>query len=391
MRNNKMRLCMIALFTMAICLLPASAVKAETALAISFGTINYEELTMKVYNNNNTIVYYSTDNETWTEVEGTYDSTNKYYEMDISWVSSTADITLYFKGDTVKTIKSITLPAQNTSISIDYDKVDGSFTFSDAEEANSFEWRKSTDYNWNSVDVEETSTSYKSFLKTIENFKLAGASIIIRIPQVIGTGIDDVGMRSSKEVTVSIAARAAAPIVKVNSTKLTLNTTTAMEYYDSASDLWIECSAAISLEEVAPKVLYTNGAKAATVLIRKAATTATTYSKTATIIIPGQAAAPSIGDSSADVTYYSMNSKLMLQFNKATATNMYEYAIVKADDDFDVTKASWKTVKASTVLTISSTTAPEGCTVYVRKKGTDATTTVDLVLSSAINNFIVKY
>lgn len=388
---NIVKLQIIAVLTFMLCFETVFVANASTALAISFGTINYELQTMQVYSNNNTVVYYSTDNSTWSELEGAYDSQSKSYTMDISWVSQTSDTTLYFKGDVNKTVKDITLPAQNSSFSADYDKVDGTFTFNNAEEADTFEWRKSTDYNWTTVDMEETSNSYNSFLNTVEKFKVMGASIIIRLPQEIGTGINDVGMPPSKEDSVTISARTAAPTIKVNSTKLTLNTTTAMEYYDSSSELWIECTGIMSLEDIAPQVLYDNGAKAATIKIRKEATTSSPYSKTAYVKIPGQDAAPKIGDSSAAVTYYYMNSKLMLQFNKASSKDIYQYTIIKSGADFDASTANWRNVSTSDVLTITNTTAPDGCTIYVRKKGTDAEDDTDLELASAVNSFTVKY
>lgn len=375
-----------------LCNFPVVSVNADTAAAVSFGTINYELLTLQVFNNNNAVVFYSTDNSNWTEVEGVYNSTTKSYSMDISWVSSASDVTLYFKGDTVKTVKSLVLPAQNASFGVDYDRAEGSFTFNNAEEANSFEWRKNTDYSWKTVDLNEPSSSYKAFIKTIDQFKIKGASILVRLPQILGTGADDVGMRASKAVSITITARTAPPVLKVNSSKLTINTTAAMEYYDNNSDLWIECSASIGLDEIAPQVLYSNGAAAATVRIRKAATSLSPCSKTAVLTIPAQKAAPTIGDSSADITYYSMNSKLMLQFNKASSANRYEYVIIKDGYGFEPATAAWKTVSSSGLMTISASSAPGGSTVYVRKKGTDANSSgAGLILASATGSFTVHY
>lgn len=388
---SKIKLYVLLFAAIMLCSTPALIAKAETASAITFGTINYELLTMQVFNNNNTIVYYSTDNSTWTEVDGAYNGTTKSYSMDISWISNTSDATLYFKGDVFKTIKTITLPMQNNTFDVNFDKVEGSFTFNNAEESDVFEWRKSSDYNWQTVDMEENSSTYTKFLTMIEKFRVSGATIVLRLPQVIGTGVNNVGMRPSKEDSITIAARANAPTVKVNSSKLTLTTTTIMEYYDTTNGLWLECSGTMHLEDIAPDVLYENGATATTLKIRKTATTSSTYSKTQNLYIPAQKAAPVIGDSSSDVTYYYMNSKLMLQFNKASATNMYEYAIIKEYADFNVSTAAWKAVKATNVLTLSSSVAPNGCTVYVRKKGTDAATNISLVLASATNSFTVKY
>jgi hypothetical protein len=391
---KKLRLISIfVLFSLLLCMMPVNKGYAAGATAVSFGEVNYETLTLQVYNNNNNVVYYSTDNSNWSEIEGGYHSTAKAYTFDISWVASTTDVTLYFKGDVVKTVKTITLPMQNSSINVEYDKVEGEFTFSEVEESDYFEWRKATDYYWNKVSFSESSSSYQTFLTTMESLRTKGAKLIIRTPQVIGLGAGDVGMRPSAEITITIPARAAAPTVKVNSSKLTLTTTVAMEYYDLTSDLWMECDGDMPIEDIAPKALYDNGGKSVTLFLRKSATASAPFSKTQKLIIPGQAGAPTIGGSSSDVTYYYLNSKLVMQFNNASATKVYEYTIVKEDKEFNITSASWKSVTTTSLMTLSKSLVPIDSTIYVRKKGTDENTTknVNLSLSSAINSFVVTY
>ncbi len=366
---------------------------AAAASAITFGTIDYENLTLQVYNNNNDIVYYSADNTNWEELDAAYNNSSSSYFMDISWVSTTNDTLLYFKGDTVKTVKQITLPAQNTDFMAEYNKVDNEFTFSSMDDANYFEWRKAANYYWNKVSFVESSASYQNFMDTIEGFRLKGAKIIIRIPQIMGTGVTNVGSRPSTEISITIPSQSAAPSVKVNSSKLTLNTSTSMEYYDTGSGLWMECESTMLLSEIAPSVLYENGASPVTLSIRKEATTSSPYSKTLKLKIPAQAAAPTIGGSSYDVTYYYLNGKLVLQFNNASSSNPYEYAIIRYDDDFFVEKANWKTVTSSALMTLTTSVAPDDCTIYVRKKGTDENSNMNipLVLSSAVNSFTVTY
>lgn len=366
---------------------------AAEASAISFGTIDYENLTLQIYNKNNGIVYYSTDNSTWSELEGGYDTTTKSYMMDISWVSLTTDVTLYFKGDTAKTVKSITLPMQNSSIGVEYDKAEGEFTFSEVEEADYFQWRKITDYNWYTVSFNENSSSYKSFLATMESLRIKGAKILFRTPQVIGTGAGNTGIRPSAEITITIPARGAAPSVKINTSKLTLSTTSSIEYYDAENDLWMECDGVMSIEDIAPKALYENGGKAVTLQLRKAATASAANSKIQKLVIPGQTAAPTIGGSINDVTYYYINTKLVLQFNNASEKNVYEYAIVKAEDDYNPGSVVWRSVNSSKILNISTVSAPDGSTVYVRRKGTDENTAkkISVVLPSATNSFTVSY
>ena len=373
--------------------LPAVSTKADTVSVVSIGAIDYESLTMQIYNNNNNIVSYSTDKSNWTDVEGAYSNANSSYTMDISWISVTSDVTLYFKGDVVKTVKSITLPAQNKDFSIIYNKAEGEFTFNEIGDANCFEWRKSSDYSWTTVSLDETSTSYLEFNTKMGQLRVKGASIIFRLPQEKGTGSGNPGTRQSSEKTISITIRGTAPTVKVNSSKMTINTTTAMEYCDLLTGLWVECEGAMSLEEIAPKTLYENGGNSVTLMIRKTATSSAPYSKTQYLTIVGQAAAPVLGDSSSDVTYYYLNSKLVMQFNNASSTNIYEYAIVKSSSTFSLTSASWKSVATTKILTLSTNSAPDGCKIYIRKKGTDGNISAktSVILSSAVNSFTVKF
>ncbi|MDF2540344.1 MAG: hypothetical protein K0S47_62 [Herbinix sp.] len=371
----------------------AAQTMAESASAVSIGKIDYDALTLQIYNNLNSIVYYSTDQTTWYEVEGYYNDTTKSYTMDISWISDSSDATLSFKGDMVNTVKTITIPEQNSDFKVTFDKVEGEFLFTNAEEIDTFEWRKASDYAWTKVSLDESSSSYQNFLDIIELFRTKGVKLNIRTSQISGTGINNAGMRPSKEVMITITPRAVAPSLKVNASKMMINTTAAMEYYDTMTSLWMECTSSMLLEELAPSALYEYGAKNVTLQIRKAATAADTYSKTAFITIPGQSAPPSIGDNSCEVTYYYMNSKLILQFNKASSSNAYEYAIIKEYDDYNVSTASWKSVTSSKIMTISNITAPEGCTVYVRRKGIDANAAknVSLILPSEVNRFHVDY
>ena len=366
---------------------------AGTASPVSAGVIDYENLTMQVYANNNSVVFYSTDKATWTVLDAPYNTNDGSYQMDISWVSEAKAAVLYLKGDVVKTVVSLELPVQDKDFKVVYDKAEGEFTFDNTRDYNYFEWRKASDYNWMTVSLNETSASFQNFLAIMETFKTKGASILCRLPQRTGSGINNPGERPSKAVSVKIIARSNAPAIKVNASKLTLNTSSSMEYYNKTLATWIECNSSMSLEDIAPSVLYRNGAGTVTLMIRRAATNSLPYSKTAYLTISGQAAAPVIGDSNCDVTYYYLNSKLVMQFNKASATNRYEYAIVKKGTDFNAASARWRLVSTSKLMTLTKSTAPDGCTIYVRKKGTDANTSksIELILASDTNSFKVGY
>ena len=374
--------------------LPSSYVKAaDTAQAVKIGKIDYDAFTMLVYTKGNSVVSYSTNKNTWYEVEGHKTAENDAYIMDISWVSQTTDTTVYFKGDRVTTIVSVTLPAKDSTFKVNYNKVDEDFTFENCEEATSFQWRKATDYSWKTVSFETFSSSYRDFLATIGKLQVKGAKIIFRIPQVPGVNDSMVGSRPSKEVTVALTRRTNAPNVSVNSSKLTLNTSTSMEYYNEKMKAWMECDKTMTVEELAPLALYKNGGKNVTLMIRMAATASRTYSKTAYLTINGQKAAPTLGGSNADVSYWYQNGRLMLKFNSATSNDVYSYTIVKPGNTLDITKASFTLMKTDKAKTITQTAAPEGSIIYIRKQGTNANASrgIELELSSELISFKVSY
>ncbi|MGB4660286.1 MAG: hypothetical protein WBI07_14000 [Mobilitalea sp.] len=82
-RKIKNHLPIVLLLFLFLSIVPSAKASAADAATVSFGKIDYENLTMQIYNNSNSIVYYSTDNTTWVIVEGSYDTTSKAYTMDI--------------------------------------------------------------------------------------------------------------------------------------------------------------------------------------------------------------------------------------------------------------------------------------------------------------------
>lgn len=396
-KNNILKLvCVFALALMTVARIPSMKVKAEettSKTAVSIGTIDYDAFTMQVSFNGNGIIYYSTDKVTWFEVEGNKSADNKSILMDISWVSSTEDKTLYFKGDKVVTVILVTLPAKDTSFKVTYSKAEGDFTFDNYDEATSFEWKKANDYNWKLVTLDESSTSYKKFLSDIEGLLIKGGKINLRIPQVLGKSETAPGARPSKEITITLAKRANAPSVKVDAKKMSINTSASMEYYNESSKRWIDCDKNMLVEDIAPSVLLTNGAKTVTIMIRIAATEKTSYSKTAYLTIPGQTSAPSIGGSASDLSYWYQNGKLVLAFNKASSTSAYGYAIVKPGQDFDVNTTKFVSVSSAKGRTIALSAAPEGSVVYIRKLGNNENVNknIKLELASEYTSFKVTY
>ena len=113
---NKILTKRIALFLMAVCLIAGcaflSGVKASAAdtsttapaaREVSVTEINYDNLTMTVDMGGNSILYYSKDDKTWYEMEGSDMTASTRAEgtkvMDIAWMTTTKDTSIYLKGD----------------------------------------------------------------------------------------------------------------------------------------------------------------------------------------------------------------------------------------------------------------------------------------------------
>lgn len=374
---------------------PSITTYAATAAEVEITAIDYEKLTLTLKPNGNNIVYFSTNKTKWSEVEAK-DNTQLDWVMDISWVSASKEVTLYFKGDIETEIVEVKLPKMNTSIKAKFDKVDGTITFSNIGNAEHFQWRKNTDYTWHTVPLDETHTDYKAFIKQLETFRVKGAKIVIRTVSVNGTPTS-LGERPSKEITVSITKRGNVPSVKVNIKTLKLNTTVKQEYSEDNGTTWKECFKTMELADIAPSVLYNNGTPGTdkTILFRTIATNTAPHSKVLTLNIPGQKKAPVIGGKeSSTVSCYTEDDKyFFLQFKDASANLQYEYVIIKPGKEFNATKAAWKTVKNSKLIKMSKKSVPEGTTVYIRYKGVaqNVSKGIELQLPSGYNSLNVTY
>ena len=376
--------------------------RAEEAGAVSVGETDYEELTMRIYTNGNSIVYISTDNrKSWAEIEGSSDSdgTGTYIEMDISWASPSSAVKLYFKGNSNKNEVSCTLPKQDSSFKVKFDKVSGDFVMTTDSETEYFYWRKASDYNWTKVPFEAYSKNgeYKAFLETVESLRFKGAKLVFRLGQIKGSSDTAMGERPGKEVSVSITKFSSAPSVKLNINKLTLNTKDTMEYtLDISSGKWTSCEKTMELGQLAPQVYLENGsASSATIYFRVAQTEKRAASLIGSITIPAQTAGPEAGASGKDVTVTENadTGKLDLQFKTASADNMLEYCVIKPDKEFELSKAKWKVIKNNKTVSLTKKAAPDGTVIYFRYKGIaqNVNKGIEMKLPSQYVTFTVKW
>lgn len=357
---------------------------------VSVVKIDYDGLWMEVSPGGNSAVYYSDKNKkVWSEamVNGA-GTTNGNYLIDISWIKATSATEITLKGDKNEEIVSVKLPARESKYKIKFDKAKGVLTFTGMPSGvEDIQWRKATSYDWETVSIADAGKEDSDFAKEIEKLRTAGASIYVRTKGTESTlnedGTLDPGTRPGKEIKLSISKFASAPKIKINGTKMNVNTTNSMEY-SLNNENWTATTKSMTIEQIAPAAVGTSPTPV-TVFFRKKETSRAPHSKTFVLEVPAQRPAPT----AAEVTYESKEGKFLLDFKTASKEAQYEYAVVKNGVTFDPAKASWKSVVKAKTISISSKTAPAGSKIYVRKKTIKQTSTTDFELASACMVIVV--
>lgn len=290
-----------------------------TASPVSLAGLDFNSMEITLDMNGNAILYYSTNRKTWNEADSTMitDSNGKNQMLyDISWVSMSGKATLYFRGNLDRTTCAVPIPAYNKKFKAKFDKTDGTFDFENTEGVEIIRWRKITDYAWNYIWAEhgkaeqeikgvDTDPYYKKYgitgkVQKLEDFesdvmrmRVKGTKLMFQmVPMARIKDVSD-GAPPSKEVKVSIPALKAAPNIKVNVKKLTVNSTEKQQWSTTRSSIdtnWQNCTKAMSIESIAPEAA--SGSAMQTVYFRTAATSSASASKVTTLEIPARAAAP---------------------------------------------------------------------------------------------------
>ncbi len=385
--------------------------ETPTPAPVQAQSIDYDDLWLYVDPGENTMVYYSDKSKkVWSEAliaEASSDAVRAtgnegLFCIDISWLKATSKGEINLKGDVNEEIVKVEIPARESKYKVKFNKGQGTLTFTSVPGgATYFQWRKATSYTWSDPVLitdaakDGSGTEAKSdFCKELEKFRVSGASIYVRIlgengkntttmTDGVSTTTFDVGQRPGKEIKINITKRANAPKIKINGSKLTVNTTTSMEYSTDQGNTWKDTDKAMTLEKLAPGVLVTDvnpNPTNQTVWVRKKAKGTTPYSKPFILTIPAQDTAPVLGT---DFTVESQADKFYLNFLKASKANPYEYTVVKTGTTLNPAKTSWKSVVASKQIALSPRTAPPGSTIYVRKKEVKLTKYTDQKLASA--------
>lgn len=377
----------------------ATADDANTVGPVTLESLDYNTMEITLNTNGNVVIYYSTNKKTWYEADATITSSKKDDKQihtilyDISWLAYGK--TVYFRGNIDKTTCMVKLPASNKKLKVKFSKVDGTFDFDNTDGAEIIRWRKTTDYNWHYVwldsqkadttisssSIGDDETYYKKYgeigaVQSMQNFvnevrtlRAKAVKLLFQTVPIIWTNGNE-GMPPSKEVKVSIPALKAAPNIKVNVKKLTVNTTVKQQWSVSHSALdtdWTNCSKTMKISELASKAAI--GETDQTIYFRLAATSSVGASKIATLAVPARAEAPEAPISVNMITPASIKKKASanIQFSNVPSEG-YEYCIIKAGA-LDESRAAWKTIKTSKTLKFNQNRLPAGSVIYVRVKG----------------------
>lgn len=385
MKNNKFRKWLLAMSTFVVMLLCVGTVYTIVhAESVTITDIDYEKLTLTVKANaGDSRIFFATSQKatTWDEIPSEMDE-NHQVTMDISWVSTTKNYTLYLKGDKSTTPISVTLPKQNTKFKASLNTLENKLSFTNVGTSGEIYWRKSTSTEWIKFDKDNQS----EMQNLLESFSLKGISLVFRTGQVKGASAENPGERPSKISTVKITKRAAAPSISLNYNTMTFAVKKTMQYKLSAEEAWTDITTtSLNLIDAVPSVLYDNNGKSMeedeTVGIdfRVKATAKKVASQTKTLEIPRQ---EDTSKENIEVTYTGPT-QLKIVIDKkditidgkdvtleaASSSNPYEYTVVKSGDELNIYTAKWTSITTDTTK-ISSTIAPEGSAIYVRKKAT---------------------
>lgn len=343
--------------------------------------INYDKSTITLQcDSRDTVIYFSdSSKKKWEALPVSPGS--QTVTMDISWISVSSNYTLTFKGDYSENIVSVTIPKQATNFKVSFNKQKGIVTFSNAGNR-TIQWRKKGSSNWKVLNIDAHNAE-------ISHFFTNGAQLYYRLAPVNGTGSSNPGMRASKEVSLTIPKKTAAPNISINGSRFSIPVKKGMAYRklngEGVLTEWTTVTSTkdLLLSDLAPELFYKDNTtgKEAVLQFRMNASSSSQVSNIATVTIEAQRPAPSEDTYGISLNYTS-SSTLSLTVKAASATSPFEYTIVNKGRDLDYKTASWKAINSSSAVSISKSTAPEGSQIYIRQKAMEATEDHGYVLPS---------
>jgi hypothetical protein len=431
-----------------------SFIQSKSAYAatgpISVKSVDYSEENIIINNNGNSKIYLATEAEAakgnWdvlnADVNGTDTTT-----IDFSWVSSTTENILKFKGEENSTQVRVILKErtrkleiaisyagigqlkQNDPISTLLNIMTTEGTAEDPVTYDQLEWKKGDGGNWKDTSL--------LTVGQLEKYQIRGTYLYFRI-KAVNDNADPVtnpnpdgtkGRRPSNAFKIKIAKKVSPMVVGIDGEKFTADIKYGKEYrvtvnrgtsLEESTD-WIQVtdkavkklSLASILDDIATykNADGTTAAKAFPSMfleIRDYATSKAAASKiteielndqrvlTGSVILSNAPANVTAADNNVYITYNG-NKNIGITVPSASTDNPYEYCVVKPNDTFNLDYLVWSSITKATEVKVLSSKAVDGGTLYIRQKeikskaATRYTPAVEYALASTYVSHFISY
>ncbi|MBP5158969.1 MAG: hypothetical protein ILP10_01570, partial [Lachnospiraceae bacterium] len=378
----------------ALAIIAFASVKAQAA-AVRVTKVDYDrsEMTVALNSGDTALLISDSKAKKWETMAEKQDGTDEV-TFDISWISQTVDYVMTLKGDASADVVKITIPKQNKSFKVSYFVLDSEIQLTNSD-GRTAEWRKKESMSWTTYNAD-------SFAKELEGFCANGAVLFFRLAQTPGAG-SNAGLRPSKEVSVTIPKKTAAPSVKINDNSLTVTLNKGIQYRYLVSETgnpvidpktgtymdWedIDASTDYDLQDLAPLSMYTetnNDPKETFIQFRTKATASKQMSNITTLTVPAQQAPLTESDMLEGATVefkYTSSTTFQLKVKSASTSEPYQYCIIDEKSfgttdisSLDMTEVTWKDITSASPVKFDKTKdkIEEGTKIYVRKKALHA-------------------
>lgn len=326
-------------------------------------SINFieETATISAGPGKSTKFYISTDNmKSW-------EGFDKAGAIDISSFMSSKAVTIYFKGNKDVNPVKVEIPAEDKSLKVKYEVVNGEGRIAISNTAYPVEYRKGSNGSWKSASNYMSTSIYE----------LKGATLYFRIAPTVS-------MRAGKVVTVKIPKRPSGPSVSLDTGKLCIKGLKSGQTQYRVGDAvnWTTFTAADkktnSIDLSALLTPVNNLIPAGIIEFRTMGSDKKVHSAVKTIEILQQGQAPNNVALSGSV----------LTITDSDLKRYYEYAVVSGTSAIDVKTLKWISVTAKKPVYISKVNV--GDRVLVRLKSTKSSDKKHILLPSAYKEFTVK-
>lgn len=381
-------LLVITAIMMALSMVIASSAAENDAAptSVEVTEVNFENSTITVKLNaaDTALLISDSKQKKWEYVPSAKDAEGLVV-LDISWISMTKDYVLSLKGDASKVPVTVTIPMQQKNFKATYSTSNGG-TISFQGVSGPIEWKKKESRIWERFPVDASGNpDTASFARTLQGLCSNGATLLFRVAPKNGTGTNP-GARASREVSVNVSKKTAAPSINIDDEKMTIPVTKDMQYrycdkYGNPGDdtSWNDFSKTYDcpLSFIASRAMYDSLQTAEDVYVqfRTAASSTKQVSFITTVCIPAQEDLSQAAKTNIKISYTSTTT-FQIEIPTASSDEPYEYCIINQNDVMDgvtissVDEIKWKSVNSTDPVSISEERdkVENGSKVYVRRK-----------------------